>query len=88
MMARLAALALLGIAGLTSGCTSTSELDTKCSQGTAHPECPPGTPARIESDYRSDVSEIDRQRCQSFGRTGSEAYSACLSRLQGVRTGH
>ena len=61
---------------LLTGCAS-NELDDKCSQAVARADCPPGTPARIESDYGHDISGMDEQRCLAYGPAGSEAYLKC-----------
>ena len=46
---------------------------------------PPGIPARIESDYRRDLSNIDDQRCRAAGEVGSAVYLKCRSDLHRER---
>ena len=78
-----AAAALMLIAPLLSDCASKQE--DQCYSRTARPECPPGTPARIESDYRRDLANIDDERCRAAGEVGSAAYLKCRSDLHRER---
>jgi hypothetical protein len=74
-----AAVLVLSLFALTN-CAS-DELSKKSSEAVARTDCPPGTAARIESDYDRDISGIDEQRCLAFGPAGSERYQKCRYEL-------
>jgi hypothetical protein len=82
---RIAALLMLCVFAL-SACSS-DELSKKCSEAIARADCPPGTAARVESDYDRDVSGMDEQRCLALGTVGSERYLSCRSELRRDRDG-
>lgn len=79
---RIAVFALLGAVSILAGCaTKDLENETRCSQGT-HADCPQGTVARTESDYRRDVSAIDDVRCRAIAGDSADEYRKCLARYE------
>jgi hypothetical protein len=81
----IAGCALMAAACIVAGCSTNSmESERRCAQG-ADADCPPGTPARVESDYRKDVSSIDRARCRAIAGDSADAYRTCLSRYESDR---
>jgi hypothetical protein len=81
---RIAVALALCVLALT-GCAS-DELSKRCSEAIARADCPPGTAARVESEYHQDILGIDERRCLAMGPVGSDAYLRCrddLSRDRG-----
>lgn len=79
-MAKISVLALLAaVCILTSCVTKDAESENKCAQG-ANAECPQGTPARAESDYRKETSALDSARCRSIAGDSADEYRRCLAR--------
>jgi hypothetical protein len=74
-------LLVICVAALLGGCAS-NDLEKKCAQSVARPECPAGTAGKIMSDYDNDLSGIDDQRCRLRGPAGSEPYLQCRRELQ------
>lgn len=66
---------------LLSGCAS-NDLEKKCSQAVARPDCPAGSAGKMMSDYDNDLSRMDDQRCRLRGPAGSEPYLQCRRDLQ------
>jgi len=79
---RIAVFAILGAVTLLGGCvTKDAERDNKCAQG-ANAECPQGTPARTESDYRKETSSLDAARCRAIAGDSADEYRKCLARYE------
>lgn len=79
---KIAVFAFLGAVLIVPGC-ATKEIETanKCAQG-ANAECPQGTPARTESDYRKETSTLDAVRCRTIAGDSGEDYRRCLARYE------
>jgi hypothetical protein len=65
------------IALVLVGCVTDSS--DKCSRASADPECPVGTPARTESDYKKDISGIDDASCRAVSGNSLDKYQKCMS---------
>ena len=79
---KIAVFAILGALCLSGGCaTKPSESENKCAQG-ANAECPQGTPARTESDYRKETSSLDAARCRAIAGDLGDEYRKCLARYE------
>ena len=79
---KIAVFAILGAVFILAGCaTKEAESQNKCAQG-ANAECPQGTPARAESDYRKETSALDAARCRSIAGDSGEEYRKCLVRYE------
>src|SRR3974390_2366582 len=80
---RSSVLALVGVVSLLGGCATKSlETEKRCSQAAPNGECPVGTTARTESDYRKDVDAIDDLRCRALANDSIDAYRRCLARYE------
>jgi hypothetical protein len=79
---KIAVFAIAGALFLLAGCaTKTTENENKCAQG-ASADCPQGTPARTESDYRKETSSLDAARCRSIAGDSGDEYRKCLARYE------
>ena len=79
---KIAVFAILGVILIVGGCaTKDVESEKKCSQG-ASADCPQGTPARTESDYRKETSSIDAARCRAMSGDSLDEYRKCLARYE------
>ena len=75
----------LYLVAVLNGCTSTNEFEQKCSEAAPRPECPPNTRARIENDYREDVSGMDDARCRAMAGASLPLYEKCRSEYKRER---
>jgi len=66
---------------LLNGCAS-NDLEKKCSETVARSDCPAGTAGKMMSEYDTDLSKMDDQRCRLRGPAGSDAYLQCRRDLQ------
>ena len=78
-------LGALYLVALLNGCTTTNEFEQKCNEVAPRPECPPNTRARIESDYREDVSGMDDARCRAMAGASLPLYEKCRSEYKRER---